>query len=58
MNAVIRIVTDTILLAGLLLLAMIVYTLYAGDYEIINAIHCKLTTESDLGYAACRLINN
>lgn len=58
MYTMFRIVVDTLTLTVLLFLAMVAVTLYTQDYELINAIHCKMKYESDFGYNACMFMRN
>lgn len=41
---------------GLLVIVLFIYAIYF-DPQMLNHVYCTLSTDSDLGYTACRIAN-
>lgn len=53
-----RFAVDICIMFALTFLALIVYTLYTQNPEIVNALYCTFNTDTDLGYTACMVMHN
>jgi hypothetical protein len=56
--AVARFTVDTFVLAGLIFIALVVYTLYTSDPTIVNSIYCHANTDGNAAYKACLIMHN
>ena len=53
-----RFVVDTVILAGLAFIALVVYAMYTSDTELLTAIHCHMKYDSEFGRNACMFVNS